>query len=199
MSRYREYAIWKNRTGYWTVATYVEYPTGDPTSPDWDCEWDNEYDYNAFSWVSEGHITEDAARRQLTPNPGHGGDVATWEEEGEQVEGFELMLKMFKDPKFAEQYRKEEAEKKAETVQAELANELKKRNGYLGGRLSVTYGNSAEAVGSGLGMFSTVTAVVKKGDDGWYVVDGRNFFNPETGKLDKLVASYRTVLPYSYY
>lgn len=77
MSFHRENIIWQSKNGTWnrgffTVA-WVDYD-GDP-------EWDVEYDFDSFEWVSTGHPSEEAAHRSWNgANPG-GYDYRPYEAE----------------------------------------------------------------------------------------------------------------------
>ena len=65
MSFYRENVVWESADGTWNRGFYYARQTGaDP-------EWDVEYDYSTFEWVSCGHPDPEAARRSWTgANPG---------------------------------------------------------------------------------------------------------------------------------
>jgi hypothetical protein len=71
MSVSRECVIWPSENGRWSFGMYDCYPTGDQSDPDWDFEWDVEYNYDAFQFASTGHATiEDAYRSWHGANPG---------------------------------------------------------------------------------------------------------------------------------
>lgn len=61
MSYHRENVIWQSADGTWGRGFYENYPTKSYDDDDYDSEWDVEYDYDIFSWVSVGHPTEQAA------------------------------------------------------------------------------------------------------------------------------------------
>ena len=61
MSYHRENVIWQSADGTWGRGFYENYPTKSYDDDDYDSEWDVEYDYDRFSWVSVGHPTEQAA------------------------------------------------------------------------------------------------------------------------------------------
>jgi hypothetical protein len=65
----RENVIWQSPNGTWNRAFYAV-SWVDP-SPDADPEWDVDYDYGQFDWLSTGHPTEeDAYRSWKGGNPG---------------------------------------------------------------------------------------------------------------------------------
>lgn len=74
MSVNRANITWKSRNGTWNRGFY-DYYSVDTHKEDWDFEWDVEYDYDRFNWVSTGHATQEAADASWNgANPG-GGEV----------------------------------------------------------------------------------------------------------------------------
>lgn len=72
MSVHRENVTWKSRDGTWNRGFY-DYYSVNRDSEDWDYEWDVEYNYDTFNWVSTGHATEEAANDAWRgANPGSG-------------------------------------------------------------------------------------------------------------------------------
>jgi hypothetical protein len=61
MSVNRENVIWQSRDGTWNRGFYDFYHTSHPGDEDFDPEWDVEYDYSRFNWVSTGHSTQQEA------------------------------------------------------------------------------------------------------------------------------------------
>lgn len=61
MSKTRENVTWQSPDGTWNRGFYECYTTGDYDDPDFDHEWDVDYHYDVFEWVSAGHATSDAA------------------------------------------------------------------------------------------------------------------------------------------
>jgi hypothetical protein len=67
VSFHRENITWQSQNGAWNFAFYDGFVTGD------DPEWDVEYDFNAFSWVTTGWPSQKAAQRAWKgANPGGG-------------------------------------------------------------------------------------------------------------------------------
>lgn len=191
MSRYTEYVVWQSSDNSWGIATYLSYETGDIDSPDFDEEWDREWDYSAFAWASTGHHSEEAARRQLTPNPGHGGDKALHSEDPEQAAQLDLLARILKDPAFAKQHRLEKDKETVAKKHEAIRDNLEKNNGYNGQFITVVFGSSTEAVASGLGMFTSKDGYVKKNKNGWLTVADREFYNPNTGEVNELVSAVK--------
>jgi len=72
MSFNRENIVWQSANGSWNIGFFrVEcYPS---YGEDFDPEWDVEYDFSEFEWVSVGHNSEDEAYRAWKgANPGGG-------------------------------------------------------------------------------------------------------------------------------
>ena len=70
MSFYRENVTWQSENGSWSRGFFSNFQVGD------DPEWDVEYDFNRFEWVSTGHPSEyDADSSWPGPNPGGGETI----------------------------------------------------------------------------------------------------------------------------
>jgi hypothetical protein len=69
MSFHRENVIWQSPDGTWNRGFYtaeIEY-----WKEDYDPEWDVDYNFDEFEWLSSGHPTEEAAHKSWTgSNPG---------------------------------------------------------------------------------------------------------------------------------
>lgn len=77
MSCNRENVTWVSRDGTWNRG-FFEYYSINTDDPDWDYEWDVEYDHSRFDWVSVGHATEEAASASWDgANPGGSNVYAT--------------------------------------------------------------------------------------------------------------------------
>lgn len=93
MSVNRENVIWKSRDGTWNRGFYDYYPV-DTHKDDWDYEWDVEYDYSRFNWVSTGHATQEAARDSW-----HGakpGCSNIYEEPSAETDALDALAKAFR-------------------------------------------------------------------------------------------------------
>lgn len=83
MSCNRENVTWKSRDGTWNRGFFDFYQTGE------DHEWDVEYDYDQFHWISLGHATKQNAKDAWDgANPG-GGHV--YDTPSEQTDRFDIM------------------------------------------------------------------------------------------------------------
>lgn len=71
MSYHRENVTWQSADGTWNRGFYETYSTGWSDDDEYDSEWDDECNMDAFDWVSTGHTTEEGARRAWDgANPG---------------------------------------------------------------------------------------------------------------------------------
>lgn len=71
MSTNRENVIWQSADGTWSRGFYDYYDTKSYDDEDYDYEWDVEYNYDTFTWVSAGHSTMEQARAAWKgANPG---------------------------------------------------------------------------------------------------------------------------------
>lgn len=71
MSKNRENVLWQSENGTWNRGFFSFWEVGDTSDPDFDDEWDVEYNYDEFFWASTGHTSEVAAEKAWRgPNPG---------------------------------------------------------------------------------------------------------------------------------
>ena len=98
MSFHRENITWISRDGTWNRGFYDHYRVRRDDGEDEDPEWDVEYDYSAFNWVSTGHATLEAANDAWTgANPGSGSVLYAPNDETDQLDA---MAKAFKPLRF---------------------------------------------------------------------------------------------------
>lgn len=70
MSFNRENVIWESENGTWNRGFYTVHDRWSDDD-DFDPEWDVDYDFSSFEWVSTGHPTADAAHASWDgANPG---------------------------------------------------------------------------------------------------------------------------------
>ena len=99
MSLNRENMIWQSADGTWNRGFFVVLP-GDTSDPDYDDEWDVDYDQSSFDWVSTGLPTEEAAHRSWHgANPG-GSNTAS----SDQADHFDDMAAKLYARKNTNQY-----------------------------------------------------------------------------------------------
>lgn len=80
MSFHRENVIWQSADGSWSRGFFTSFDAPGGGDDDFDPEWDVEYDFGSFQWVSTGHATEDAAWASWRgANPG-GGNICRYDD-----------------------------------------------------------------------------------------------------------------------
>ena len=85
MSFNRENVIWESADGTWNRGFFRVRWTGD------DPEWDVEYDYDSFEWVSTGHADERSAHNSWHgSNPG-GYDLIAYDNNPEWCDEYDEM------------------------------------------------------------------------------------------------------------
>lgn len=93
MSCNRENVIWKDRNGKWNLGFFHCYPV-DQDKEDWDYEWDVDYDFSTFDWVSTGHDTQEAAH--LSWGGSNPGMWEVHEEPSEYTDEFDKMAATYR-------------------------------------------------------------------------------------------------------
>lgn len=94
MSFHRENVVWQSKDGTWSRGVFDTTWVGSE-SDGYDPEWDVEYDFSKFSWVSTGHATMDKA-------------VASWD--GVNLGGFASYESYEDNPKEHDEYDRMAAE-----------------------------------------------------------------------------------------
>lgn len=91
MSMNRENVTWQSEDGLWNLGMYTVLD-GNIFDEDYDPEWDVDYDFSSFWWVSTGHRTEEAAFDSWHgSNPGGSTVVAHSPESAEDCARFDQM------------------------------------------------------------------------------------------------------------
>lgn len=92
MSVNRENVVWQSEDGTWSRGFYDFYDTKDYDDEGYDYEWDVDYEYDSFRWVSCGHATKEQARASWDgANPGGSATVAY----GDTSPGGEMLAPKF--------------------------------------------------------------------------------------------------------
>lgn len=93
MSFNRENVIWQNPDGKWRLGFFTAHDFGGwDDDDDYDPEWDVDYDYGSFEWVSRPAPDSEAAYRQWDgANPGGHSICSYSPETAEQCKEYERM------------------------------------------------------------------------------------------------------------
>ena len=90
MSLHRENIIWPTRDGTWSIGFYDF--TSESWKEDFDYEWDVEYDFSKFNWVSTGHQSSEAAQNAWTgPNPGMHEEIPKYQGHAKECKALDKM------------------------------------------------------------------------------------------------------------
>lgn len=177
MSRYHENVIWQNEAGRWSIGFYKRVSGSNAFSPDYDSEWDDEYDMGEFSFASSGHPSQQSAMNSWHgPNPGT-GEVYHWTKENEaEILEFQDMAKACNNPAYAAERKMKIENAKAKKFQTELRDRLREKT-ITAGEYRVQISANARVVDA-YGMSTTVTGnLYAEGD--WLLIKYTNHKNKE--------------------
>lgn len=114
MSCNRENITWQSAGGTWSRGFYDYWTTGDTSDPNYDYEWDVEYDYTRFNWVSTGHPTAEAANAAWDgSNPGSSTTLAYSKQTTAECAALNHLALRFRDPEAAAKIDQRIAHRKA--------------------------------------------------------------------------------------
>lgn len=189
MSYHWENTIWESKDGSWNRGYFERISNPYSSDSDYDSEWDDDFNFEAFDYVKTGFKTE-AEALQYTPN-GNPGSWSTLHYAGNS-----------KKCKYLDQlafFAKNPAEK-AKFERKEL---LRKNREHFK-KLSETW--TPESVASASSRYTILTAVIKsdeeaysqfglsthvngylKVDGDWFKIEGKRVYNKKTNKFAKNV------------
>lgn len=183
MSVNRENVTWQSKDGKWNRGFFDFYNVNE-SDPDWDYEWDVEYDFNAFNWVSTGHATEEAADRSWRgANPGGGESAPYNRANAKECARYDHMARRFLDPEFAKEDDRKKALATARKWEKDV-RELFEADSHVGKRVSVTMVNPEQ---EGYGASYYFEGLMRQDGD-WLVVTDpgmkpQKVFNTKTKKM----------------
>lgn len=91
MSKNRENVTWQSQDGTWNLGHFTVIP-GNTFDEDYDDEWDVDYDFSTFWWVSTGHPSPTAANNAWRgTNPGGGTQIAHTAETAKDCATYDAM------------------------------------------------------------------------------------------------------------
>lgn len=91
MSCNRENVTWQSKNGTWNRGFWSYYSVNED-DPNWDYEWDVEYE-DYFNWVSTGHATQEGAYQSWDgANPG-GSHIYRYEDFPEECDKFDELAR----------------------------------------------------------------------------------------------------------
>lgn len=186
MSLNRENVIWQSKDQTWNRGFYTCNPMGS-FDEDFDHEWDVEYDYSSFEWVSTGHPTLASAEKSWDgPNP-DGNDEVPYKGNAAESKKCDLMAKWFKDPAAKEKFDKLEESRKNREHFKKLTEKFENENRCEGRRVFVTV-KSDDAAHTRYGMSSQANGTLRQDGD-WLIIGSEKtkVFNTKTNKFHKRI------------
>ena len=194
MSWNRENVIWQSKDKTWNIGFFRQEPVGSwSDDPDYDPEWDVEYDYDSFSFASVGHRTEQQARAAWNgANPG-GSTVYTYgKTTAKEIANFDRMAQWHLHPELAEAAAKKEAAKLKREHVKKLKEQFAENNDFKGRNVTVTVkldDNSYTVMGAS----QSVTGYAHVEGD-WLMVEKVQVKNMKTGRFNRKLHAIKPVV-----
>lgn len=188
MSFHRENIIWQSKDGSWNRGFYKAEATGDYSDPDFDPEWDVEYDSSKFEWVSTGHATQEAAYASWRgANPGGHWTLEYSRATAKECAALDEMVWRFRNPEAA-------IKKDQRALRAKIKKTMTEENLTAGSYVKITTSADAnstiESYATGMVFEGTLTQ-----EGNWLVVyttrGPQKVLNTVNGTIDRHVTSVR--------
>jgi hypothetical protein len=185
MSCNRESVAWQSKDKTWSLGFYSYTPHGSEADG-YDYEWDVEYDYNNFHWVSTGHkLLQEAVRAggRLFGNTGS-PQVLTWDKENQkEIANCEEMALWHTSPEQAKLNLKNKEAKLRREHTAKLKEKFAENNDFKGCRVMVTL-KLDDATYTRMGASQSTTDYARVDGD-WLMVGKVQVKNMKTGRLNR--------------
>ena len=152
MSRHHENILWQNEAGRWSLGLFKRVSGSGSFNPDYDSEWDDDFDTTEFCFASSGHPTQEKAYASWTgPNPGGTSAVYFWNKENAtEILEFQDMAKACNNPAYAAERKMKIENAKAKKFQTELRDRLREKTigeGQYRVKISLNSGRVVDAYG----------------------------------------------------
>lgn len=187
MSYNHENIVWQSEDGTWSIGFYTRIPG--LARVNYDDEWDDDYDYNSFQFVSQGHRTEVSAENSWTgPNPGSHNVMDYNENNKEEIAHLNKLASFYFHPELRQQ---EADEKHVTALQRHLGKLVKSFEGtnWVGLRVTARFKHDEKPYEWG-GMSWSATGPVQVDDEGWWTVESNRIFNPQKQEVnDHLISA----------
>lgn len=177
MSRHHENILWQNESGRWSIGLFKRISGPGSFDPDYDSEWEDDFDATEFCFASSGHATQQKANESWTgPNPGGNDAVYFWNEENAaQILEFQDMAKACNNPAYAAERKMKIENAKAQKFQTELRDRLREKTIGTGQhriKISLNTGRVVDAYG-----FSTTITTLLYQEGDWLLAKYTNHKN----------------------
>lgn len=186
MSKNRENVTWQSPNGTWNLG-FFKVLSNSFDEDSYDSEWNVDYDYDVFEWVSIGHSSARAADDSWNgPNPGTGRIVT----DSEAVAEFDVMAKCYLNPAFAKKLQEEKTSAALAKHFTALQEKCEQASWFAGATVHISVGSDEEAVATGFGMFTSHTGrLVEKGN--WLMVDDVKVWDKANSKFNLSIYDIR--------
>lgn len=182
MSKNHENVSWQSKDKTWSIGFYNQTRHGNE-SDGFDPEWDVDYDFESFEFVSTGHATNEAARNSWHgPNPGTGETVPYTGKDAKEIANYERMALWFKNPELRIEAEKKEAAKQKREHVKKLKAAFDENNDFKGRRVNLTI-KMDDQPWTRMGMTQTHTGNLSLEGD-WLMLGKMKVKNMKTGRLN---------------
>lgn len=193
MSYHWENAIWQSKDGSWNRGYYKRISRADSPNAwedeDYDSEWDDDFDFSAFSMVQTGMRSEEEAwGYEPQGNPGF-AEVSNYKDHSRTCKHLDELAHWFKHPeekikrdrlellrKNREHFKALQATWTPEAIRAALSGRIRLEAAIKGDERAYDY----------LGMHSSVRGIFEQKGD-WLMLEGKRIYNLKTDKFEKHV------------
>jgi hypothetical protein len=192
MSWNHESVAWQSKDKTWSIGFYPCTPHGSEDDG-YDPEWDVEYDYNSFDFVSTGHTTSDEAERAGSKNYGNSGgsQILRWHKENAAaIANCEEMALWHTNPEQAKLNLKKKNAKLTREHMQQLKELFAENNDYKGRRVTVTL-KLDDAPYTLMGASRHFTGYATTEGD-WLVVEKQKVKNLKSGRLNRKLHSIKS-------
>lgn len=195
MSFNRENVSWESKNGKWNIGFYSFYSTGAQDGDEEDSEWDVDYSWDSFWFVSTGHNTKMEAMNAYLRQHGNpdGGQTSQYKGNSAENKRYDAMAYAFNNP---EEMRKiyEKAKRAAHRKdQVAICEKIATTSHFWYSQLQVRYLKNATVDGRVMAVSSSVSGMAKLVGD-WQTVEGQRVYNMKTRKLSSKIQSVDKVI-----
>lgn len=182
MSCNRDNVTWQSADKTWN-AGFFSFTSFNTDSEDFDYEWDVDYNYDSFWFVTKGHKTPEAAQAAYTydhMNPG-GTTYVHYAGNSADCKKYDRMAWVFLNPELArlEAEKIQRAAMRAHTrkLSTEVAGDSNLTNPHI--KINITFKSDTSTM---WGQSENLTGYPRLNGN-WLTVEGHRYFNPSTGKV----------------
>jgi hypothetical protein len=195
MSFNRENVSWESKNGKWSIGFFTFYSIGAQDGEEEDHEWDVNYEWDSFWFVSTGHNTEMEAMNAYLRQHGNPGGGQTSQYKGNSAENkrYDAMAYAFNNPE--EMLKLYEKAKRAAQRKEQIAicEKVATTSHFWYSQLKVSYLKNATVDGKVMAVSKSVSGMAKLVGD-WQTVEGQRVYNMKTLKLSSKIQTVEKVV-----